>query len=407
MVQANKVVVVVAVVFAFFGGASLSGAQPKPPGVKVEVGAAAPAVDLAALADRLVGTTANVKEGEVVEIVGGPTDLALVEELAVAVRKRGGHPIVSYGSESLTKKMIATVPEKYDAQQPKAALGLAKLVNVRIIVPPVRDPSIEATLPAARRAAMAKAYVPVNDQRLKRNVRLVELGNGLLPSTVQAKLLGVAEADLGKMFWDGVSADYAAVQDKATSLRKAIAAGSELHITAPNGTDLKVKVKGRKVLASDGVISDADIKAAGANVSAWLPAGEVYVVPVAGSAEGKIVDDRMLFDGKEVTGVTVEVKKGKITAVNAASGWDAVKGLYDAAGPAKNEISVVDLGINPAVKTAGKLETWMGAGMVTIVAGGNTWAGGTNKEPFGLTFQLTGATVTLDGKPLVEAGALK
>src|SRR5262245_41405080 len=118
MVQANKVVVVVAVLLS----ASLSGAQPKPPGVKVEVGASAPAVDLAALADRLVGTTANVKEGEIVEIVGGPTDLALVEELAVAVRKRGAHPIVTYGSESLTKKMIASVPEKYDAQPPKAAL---------------------------------------------------------------------------------------------------------------------------------------------------------------------------------------------------------------------------------------------------------------------------------------------
>ena len=33
--------------------------------------------------------------------------------------------------------------------------------------------------------------------------------------------------------------------------------------------------------------------------------------------------------------------------------------------------------------------------------------GGTNKEPFGLSFQMAGATVTLDGKPLLDNGAFK
>lgn len=50
--------------------------------------------DYAALAEKLVGTNAGVKEGHVVWIIGGPLDTQLAEELAVAVRKRGGHPIV-------------------------------------------------------------------------------------------------------------------------------------------------------------------------------------------------------------------------------------------------------------------------------------------------------------------------
>jgi hypothetical protein len=49
----------------------------------------------------------------------------------------------------------------------------------------------------------------------------------------------------------------------------------------------------------------------------------------------------------------------------------------------------------------------MGAGMVTIGIGGNAWAGGTNKEPFSLVHHLPGATVTLDGKALIENGKLK
>lgn len=238
-------------------------------------------------------------------------------------------------------------------------------------------------------------------------MRLVELGNGYLPTPARAKLLGLGEAELTKIFWDGVGADYTAVEEKAKAIRAQLTAGGVVRITHPNGTDLSMKVKGRKVFASDGVISDADIKAGGASVSAWLPAGEVYLTPVPGSAKGKLVDDRLLWNDKEVSGVTVEVKKGKITSINAAGGWDAVKGRYDAAGPGKAEIGLLDLGINPAIKSGGTLEGWVGAGMVTIGCGNNTWAGGTVKEPFAIPFQLPGTTVTLDGKVLVKDGALQ
>ena len=37
----------------------------------------------------------------------------------------------------------------------------------------------------------------------------------------------------------------------------------------------------------------------------------------------------------------------------------------------------------------------------------NKLAGGTNAEPFALMMHLPGTTVMLDGKPLIENGALK
>ncbi|MBA3456372.1 MAG: aminopeptidase [Deltaproteobacteria bacterium] len=155
------------------------------------------------------------------------------------------------------------------------------------------------------------------------------------------------------------------------------------------------------------MISDADIKAGGANVNSWLPAGEVYLTPVPGTVEGKLVDDRMIFEDKEITGITADIKAGKITSISAKTGWDAVKAIYDAAGPGKNDVGLLDFGINPAIKAGPKNESFVAAGIVTLGTGNNTWAGGTNKEPFGFQFFLTGATVTLDGKPLVEAGVLK
>ena len=85
----------------------------------------------------------------------------------------------------------------------------------------------------------------------------------------------------------------------------------------------------------------------------------------------------------------------------------AGKPHYDLAGPGKNELSIVDFGCNPAVKNAGKMESFVAAGTVTLLFGNNTWAGGTNKEPFALSLFLPGTTVTLDGKPLIENGVLK
>ena len=126
-----------------------------------------------------------------------------------------------------------------------------------------------------------------------------------------------------------------------------------------------------------------------------------------GSTEGKIVDDRFLADGKEILGLTVEVKAGKVTNISAKSGWDALKPRYDAAGPGKAEVSVFDIGINPSIKTTAKFESYVSAGTVTIGIGGNVWAGGTNTEPFAMNMFLPGTTVMLDGKPLIEAGVLK
>ncbi len=54
-----------------------------------------------------------------------------------------------------------------------------------------------------------------------------------------------------------------------------------------------------------------------------------------------------------------------------------------------------------------KLESFIPAGVLTLGFGNNLWAGGANKEPYGMHVHLQGTTILLDGKPLVENGALK
>ena len=368
------------------------------------------ATDLEALSNRLVTQVAGVKEGEIVFVSGSCRDLELLENLATDVRKVGGFSLLTVGSDRLFKKYYDEVPEKYDTQAPDLDLKLATLPAVAIGVETNEADDIAAGISQARLAAVAKAGEPVADIFLKRNVRSVNVGNGLYPTAYRAKRFGMSQDDLAKTFWEAVNADYTAVQTTGESVKTALSTGKEVHITNPNGTDLKVKIEGRQFFVSDGIISADDVKKGGPAVSVYLPAGEVYCAPVPGTAEGTVVMSQTYMNGKEVTDLKLTFVGGKVTQMTGSGpGFDDLKKEYDARGDGKELFGFVDFGINPNLKIwpASKLGNWVQSGMVTVGTGNNTWAGGDNKVSYGLTLFLPGSSVTLDGKPIVENGVLK
>ena len=382
-----------------------------PPGTADTTSAKAPSTDLEQLANRVVTQSAGVQEGEVVLINGQSGDGELLENLAVNVRKAGAFPIVLYDTDRLDKRMFFDVPAKYDTQQDKAAMGLMGLANAVIVIANGSSEDVFEGADPARTAARAKAGEAINQTMLKRGVRTIELGNNLYPTSWRAERYGMSEDELSKLFWNGVSVDYSDVQKRGETVKAALAAGDEVHVTNPNGTDLKLRIKGRPVLVSDGILSDAERKAGGVAASVYLPAGEVYTTPVAGSAEGKIVQTRGYFRGKPIDNLTMTVSGGKVmTMTGTGAGWAAYKATYDAvADPRKDVFGFIDLGINPNVKLPAKssVGTWVPAGAVTLGAGNNSWAGGDNTGPWASSLFLPGSTVTLDGKTIVDAGVLK
>jgi hypothetical protein len=117
-----------------------------------------------------------------------------------------------------------------------------------------------------------------------------------------------------------------------------------------------------------------------------LPAGEVYTTPVAGSAEGKVVQTHTFFRGKPIDNLTLTVSGGKVTAMTGSgAGWADYKAAYDAStDPRKARFAFIDLGINPNVKLPANatIGSWVPAGAVTVGAGNNSWAGGDNTVPW-------------------------
>ncbi len=363
--------------------------------------------DLQELARKLVTQSAGVKEGEVVLVNGGVRDMELLENIITEVEKVGGHPFLSINSERMTKRSYTDVPEKFDSQEPKLGMALSKIVNVSINVDSGETEGLLADVPPARLAARGNANQPVGVEFIKNKVRTVSVGNDLYPTEWRAKRFEMPLDNFAKLFWEGVNIDYSNLQATGEKARTALT-GKELEITHPNGTSLKLNIESKPAYISDGIISAEDVQKN--NLEVFLPAGEAAVFPAANSGDGKFVIEKDYFQGKEITNLTLTFAGGKLTSMTGdGPGFAPLKADYDANGAGKDILSFVDIGINPnyTLSPSSKIGNWISAGMVTVGTGNNSWAGGTNNISYGLDGHLSGCTVKIDGKPIVENGVLK
>lgn len=366
--------------------------------------------DTAKVADTLVNQCANIRFGESVLITGGTRDQQMLEDIAVEVRKLGGQPLITIDSDRLTRRLFTEVPAQFDTQEPNFALRMAEIVDAVISVDFTERPDLLADVPAKRLTNQAKAFSAVYKKMLERGVLQVHLGNGLYPTTTRARQFGITKTQLSEIFWDGVNVDYARLQATGERVRNILASGRTVRITAPNGTDLTVQIAQRPVFVSDGVISVDDRYAKGSACQVWLPAGEVYVTPVASAARGTFVADTFFFEGKRINGLTLTFRDGKLASMTAQNESDliALRERYDAAPAGRDLFAALDIGINPDVTapTGSRMVTWMSAGTISVGIGNNIWAGGDNDVPFDLFAHLTNGTLTVDGRTLVDKGKL-
>ncbi len=366
-------------------------------------------VDRRALARRLVAQSARIREGDLVFINGGERDLDLLEYITVETRRVGANPILTIGSDRLARMGYDEVPAKYDSKVDEMARRLLGFITVQIFVESSESDTAFKGVPPERIATRIKTFRPLAQLAIKRGIRQLSLGNQLYPTEDRARQFGMSQAQLRDIFWRGVDVDYDQLQATGARVRKQLAAGKEAHLTHPNGTDLRVRIEGRPVFATDGVISAEDEKRGGAAVSEWLPAGEVFVAPVPGTATGVVIADHYNSEGRDIEGLRLEFKAGKLVSMTAKSDLGSLKAFYDAAPAGKEELGVLDVGINPnvVIPEGTTLRAWMPAGMVTVVLGNNTWAGGTNTAVSGVAPFLPGTTLTVDDQVIVKDGKLQ
>ncbi|MCZ6755120.1 MAG: aminopeptidase [Gemmatimonadetes bacterium] len=366
-------------------------------------------VDLAEIARMLVNKSARVKEGEFVHINGGVRDLELLEDVAIATRRLGAWPLVTLSSDRMTRLMYDDVPASFDDQRPELAVRMVGLFPVNINIAFSENDRVLEGVSPGRIAAQGEAAQPVADLAREFNVRTINLGNDFYPTEQRAAMFGISLDELAEIFWAGVNVDYQELRQTGLVVKRVLEQGHTLRITNPNGTDLTVQLGGKDVLISDGVVSIEDERLGGAATTVWLPAGEVFTAPLAGTAQGVIVADHFFYQGHRIEGLRLEFVEGKLTAMTADKGLDIIQASYDVAGEGRDRFAVIDIGINPNIQLqpGSSVLGWVPAGMVTVGVGNNAWAGGANNVNFAIYPFLPGSTVEVDGVVVVDGGVLQ
>jgi aminopeptidase len=349
-----------------------------------------------------------VKAGDKVLISGSIRDAQLMEDIAVEAMKVGAYPLVSLTSDKLARRSFDEVPAMYDTKPPTLDMDLIKTFDVQIAVDVGETEGLLAGVPIARRTARAKAGEPATKLFYERNARFVNLGNGLYPTATLSRRLGVPQARLASVFWRAAAAPPGELRRKGEAVLAIFTSGREVSLNHPNGTNLTFAVDASRSFISDGMLTEEKVKQGAAAANTWLPAGELIIPAKSGSANGKVVINRVLFDGKLINNLALTYSNGRLVSMT-GDGVAGLKASYDAAGSGKDEFGYIDIGLNPETQLpvgTGRM-VWTAAGSVVVGLGDNRGFGGANASDFGLATQLGGATLKVDGRTVIEKGALK
>lgn len=181
--------------------------------------------------------------------------------------------------------------------------------------------------------------------------------------------------------------------------------GKSVSVTHPNGTDLSFRLGQFPVQLDDALVDARDLE--DGNNMATIPGGVVGVSIDHRSGRGTAVGNHTVYPNTgPASGIQWSFKGGRLVAHEYARGGKAFDAALAEAPPeGRDRLSYFSIGLNPDLTYCPQMEDQeLGAVMLRI--GGNTFAGGKNASPFGSWMVLDGATVTVDGKPLVRSGKI-
>ncbi len=198
-----------------------------------------------------------------------------------------------------------------------------------------------------------------------------------------------------------LSADYNEIIETSAKVHNILDKSSTIRVTSELGTDLTMSRVGRKVISSTGVLRE---KGMGGN----LPSGEVYLAPLEGHSNGKLVVDGSIAGiGKVNELVTIDIKDGY--AVSITGGEEATKLNDTLSKVGKEAFSVAEFGFgtNYKAEIIGLiLEDEKVLGTIHIAFGNNKSMGGNVDVPVHIDAIVTKPTVYFDDTMVMEKGKL-
>jgi leucyl aminopeptidase (aminopeptidase T) len=357
-----------------------------------------------AVARALVGSALGVRRGEHVVVVSWNHTLPWAGACVTEARRVGARAVLLLEDEAAFWRSVdGSTSSRGWAGLSRPVRAALERADALVYFPgPADRPRLHALPPH-----LLAPFVGADDEWMlaarssgMRGVRCL-LGYA---SDAQADHWGVPGAMWRSQLIRGITdVDYGALRNDGRRAADLLFKGRVLHLTAANGTDLKLRLRGRRPWVDDGSV-DADDRRRGRVISA-APAGSVVVAIDERSTEGMVIANRPSFLAPgRVEGGQWEVDGGKLRNYWYTQGGDAFESEFARAPRGRETVALFALGLNAALAGGVPQAEDEEAGTVTIAVGGNTLYGGRNRCRFLSWLTVGEATVAVDGAPLCDRG---
>lgn len=365
------------------------------------------ATDIGEIATSVAQRSARVQPGELVWIEGGADDVAFMERLAVAVSVEGGHPVITIYTDEMIRGWYRDVPEYFDSQRDEWLWYLYEKADVLIRLHSMNY-GVYATVDPGRLAVRDAADAGASAPLRTRGVRAVWIGNGLNPSEWRAQMLGVDRDELEQIFVRGLMTDPAGLAETGEWLREILLGATTVRVQHPNGTDITVGTGRGNVVVTDGTTKLLPRPVGdGEQINeTWLPGGEVTMALDPERTDGWLVVERIFLDGQAIGPVTMTWSAGQMIAMESTTDLSRLQTYIDPADPLSQRLTGLKFGTNPDVADP-RVQPLMGAGMFSFSMGSNRALGGDIDMPFMFFLTLSGATVHVDDRIVVQDGEIQ
>lgn len=299
-------------------------------------------------------TSAAVRAGEKVLIVADDTTRTVGDAFLAAAKRLGTDPV-----------LVLIRSRSADGEEPPVAVGSAMAASDVVVLVTSRSMTHTHARRAANRAGARVVSIP-----------------------------GATEDMLRK---GGLATDWSKINDVVRRTGRRLRGSHEVHLISGSGTDVTFSIEGRDWITEDtGLCSRKGF-------FTTLPAGELFIAVVEGSAEGRLVID-VYFDEALVEPVTATVTEGHATRILGAA--RAVEAM-NRGGRDGRMFSRFGFGVNPSARVSGPhLEAEKSLGSAHLGFGDNLIIGGKIHCGVRVEAILSEVGVELDGKAVIAKGRL-
>ncbi|MCK4404411.1 MAG: aminopeptidase [candidate division Zixibacteria bacterium] len=197
-----------------------------------------------------------------------------------------------------------------------------------------------------------------------------------------------------------LNADYHEIAKRSIKLAEIVSQGRTAKVTTPAGTDITMSLEGRECHADTGLVHNP-------GDFSNLPAGEAYIAPVEGTANGIIMVDGAMM-GKVKTPIKIVVKDGFATQITGDRSAEELEKVLEPFGQPGRNIAELGIGTNHKAQIVGSvLEDEKVMGTVHMALGDNKSMGGNVSVQSHLDGILLKPTLWIDDKKIMEDGVLK